>query len=260
MKVLVTGGTGALGRVVVERLLDDGHDVTVASRRTRPGAAAGPPDWAVVDWHTGTGLDAALSGVDAVVHCAYAYRGSYVERRLVEAALSAGKPHVVYVSIVGVDRIPFFYYRAKLAAEHLLADSGLPWTVLRATQFHGLVRELFALGSRTPVLPVPDVRVQPIDVTDVAARLAELAGGEPAGYAGELGGPEVRTVPELARTYLRITGHSRPVVPIRLPGKAFRAYRAGGNLTPGRALGTVTFEDYLRRLHDPATTSYRGAR
>lgn len=260
MRVLVTGGTGALGRVVVERLLDDGHDVTVASRRTRPDDVDARAGWATVDWRTGTGLDAALTDSDTVVHCAHSYRGIDVERRLVDAAQRSGNPHVVYISIVGVDRIPFFYYRAKLAAERLFADSGVPWTVLRATQFHDLVRELFALGSRAPVLPVLDVRVQPIDVTDVAARLAELAVGEPAGYAGELGGPEVHGMRELATTYLRVTRRSRPIVPIRLPGNAFRAYRAGGNLAPDRALGTVTFEDYLRRLSAPATTSYRGAR
>jgi uncharacterized protein YbjT (DUF2867 family) len=260
VKVLVTGGTGALGRVVVERLVADGHDVTVASRRARPDDAAGSPGWATVDWRTGSGLDAALADADTVVHCANGYHGIDIERRLVDTALRSGKPHVVYVSIVGVDRIPFFYYRAKLAAERLFADSGLPWTVLRATQFHGLVRELFALGSCSPLMPVPDVCVQPIDVTDVAARLAELAAGEPAGYAGELGGPEVRSVRELATTYLRVSGRSRSVVPIRLPGKAFRAYRAGGNLTPDHAVGTITFENYLRRLSEPATTSYRGVR
>lgn len=258
MKILVTGGTGALGRVVVDRLLPDGHDVTVVSRRARPERAAGTPGWATVDWRTGTGLDAAIDGADAVVHCATSYRGIDLERRLVETARQADGPHIVYISIVGVDRIPFPYYRLKLAAERLLADSGLPHTVLRATQFHGLVRELFALGSRSPVMPVLDMRVQPIDVTDVAGRLAELATGQPAGRVTDMGGPEVRTVRDLARTYLRVTGRRRVVAPIRLPGKAFRAFRAGGNLTPGHAVGTVTFEDYLRRLSDPATTSYRG--
>ncbi|HEX6446713.1 MAG TPA: NAD(P)H-binding protein [Streptosporangiales bacterium] len=260
MKVLVTGGTGALGRVVVERLLAGGHDVTVASRRARAADAVGPPGWTTVDWRTGAGLDTALAGVDTVVHCAHSYRGIDLEQRLVDAARRAGEPHVVYVSIVGVERIPFFYYRAKLAAERLLAASGLPWSVLRATQFHDLVREMLALALRAPVLPVLDVCVQPVDVTDVAARLAELATGEPAGYAGELGGPEVRRMRELARTYLRSTGHSRPLVPVRLPGRTFRAFRAGANLTPDRALGTVTFENYLRRHSEPATTSYRGVR
>lgn len=260
MRVLVTGGTGALGRVVVDRLLADGHGVTVASRRSRPDAAAGSLGWATVDYRTGAGLDVAVDGVDAIVHCAYGYRGIDVERRLFDAAGRIGEPHVVYVSIVGVDRIPFVYYRAKLAAERLLAESGLPWTVLRATQFHGLVRELFALGSRSPVMPVLDVRVQPIDATEVAARLAELAAGEPAGRVADIGGPEVRTIRDLAGVYLGSTGRRRVVAPIRLPGKTFRAYRAGGNLTPHNAAGTVTFEDYLRRLSDPATTSYRGVR
>lgn len=260
MKILVTGGTGALGRLVVEQLLADGHDVRIASRRPRPDDAGGPADWATVDWRSGAGLDDALAGVDSVVHCAYSYKGIEVERRLVDAARRTSRPHIVFVSIVGADRVPFAFLRAKLAAERLLAESGLPFTVLRATQFHGLVRELFALGSRSPVMPVLDVRVQPVDATEVAARLAELATGSPTDRVIDMGGPEVHDVRDLARTYLRITGRRRAVLPIRLPGKAFRAYRAGGNLAPDHAEGTVTFEDYLRRLDEPTTTSYRGVR
>lgn len=260
MKILVTGGTGALGRVVVSRLLADNHDVTVASRRARPDGVHAT-GWTTVDYRTGAGLPDAVHGVDTIVHCAYSYRGIDVERRLVAAAQrSDGDPHIVFISIVGIDRIPFVYYRAKLAAEELIVSSGLPWTALRTTQFHDLVRVLLALGSRAPVMPVLDLPVQPVDATDVATRLAALAVGEPAGHADELGGPQVHDFRDLARTFLEVTGRRRAVTPIRLPGKAFRAFHAGGILTPEHAEGTITFEDYLRKLSDPATTSYRGVR
>ena len=138
MKVLVTGGTGVLGRELV-RLLDDRAEVKVLSRRPtdRPGYFRG-------DLDTGEGLAAAIDGVDVVAHCATAadYRRPRRDvdgtRRLLEAA-GGQQPHVVYISIVGIDRIPLGYYRAKLATEDLIRGSGVPWTVFRTTQFHDLV-------------------------------------------------------------------------------------------------------------------------
>ncbi|MDQ3990030.1 MAG: NAD(P)H-binding protein, partial [Actinomycetota bacterium] len=136
--VLVTGGTGTLGRAVVARLRDGGHQVRVASRR--PGAAR-----VVVDLCSGAGVDGAVAGVDAIVHCATTDGAADVPltRTLVDGARRAGTPHLVFVSIVGVDRIPLGYYRAKLAAERVVEESELGWTVLRATQFHDLIAWLW---------------------------------------------------------------------------------------------------------------------
>jgi uncharacterized protein YbjT (DUF2867 family) len=230
MRILVTGGTGTLGRAVVPALV--GEEVLIMSRRGH----------VVADLATGEGLDAAVAGVDVIVHLATGYtRGRDVPAacRLVAAARRAGGPHVVYVSIVGVDRVPISYYRGKLAIEELLTESGLPHTILRATQFHDLVRVYLAAAARLPVVPVPDLRVQPVDIRDVAARLAELVVGPPRGRVPDLGGPEVLAFADLARIY-----GARRVVRYRLPGRAFRAYRAGGHLaeTPG---GEITFAQYL---------------
>jgi uncharacterized protein YbjT (DUF2867 family) len=96
----------------------------------------------------------------------------------------------VYVSIVGVDRIPYGYYRAKLATETVVEESGLPWTILRATQFHDLIRRIAGVLAKSPVVPVPaGVRFQPVDVHEVAARVVELATGTPAGRVDDMGGP-----------------------------------------------------------------------
>ncbi|WP_225821899.1 SDR family oxidoreductase [Streptomyces naphthomycinicus] len=240
--ILVTGGTGTLGRLVTERLRADGHEVRVLSRHTPPYA---------VDLRTGgTGLDAALAGVRTVVHCASTPRGGdeQAARNLVEAARRAGVGHLVYISIVGVDRVPLGYYRAKFAVERLIEESGLGWTVLRATQFHDLLLTLFESLAKSPVMAVPaGVGDQPVEVAEVAERLVELALAAPAGRVPDLAGPEVRALDSLARAWLRATGRRRPVVRVPLFGRTYRAFRAGGHLAPDRAEGKVTFEDHLAR-------------
>jgi uncharacterized protein YbjT (DUF2867 family) len=191
--ILVTGGTGTLGREVVTALRAAGHRPRVASRRPRPGEVRAA-EWATVDWKTGAGLAEAVAGVDAIVHCAGEYRGNGVDRALLRhAKLAGGDPHLVYISIVGVDRIPYGYYAVKYAAERLVEASGLPWTVLRATQFHNLVDSVFGVLAKAPVLLLPaGLECQPVEVTEVAARLAGLAAGPAAGRVADLGGPEVR--------------------------------------------------------------------
>ena len=248
--VLVTGGTGRLGRRVVRALAADGHPVRILSRES-----AAPPvpgaDVVVADLGTGVGLPEAVAGATAVVHCATDPRNSRAvdvagTERLLEAARDAGRPHLVSVSIVGVDRIPVSYYRAKLAAEEAVARSGLPWTLLRTTQFHGFVEDLLGRLVRLPVVPVPrGWRLQPIDVEEVARRLADAVASGPAGRLPDLGGPEVFPVAELVRDRLRRTGRHRPVVEVPLPGALSAALRAGANLVPGNRSGGRTWREFL---------------
>ncbi|WP_330233088.1 NAD(P)H-binding protein [Nocardia sp. NBC_00508] len=259
--ILVTGGTGALGRVVVARLIDAGQATRVMSRHSRPSADAAPYEWAIADLESGEGVDAALTGVGAVVHCATTTNGKKdlaAARTLVDAARRAGSPHLVYVSIVGVDKISLPYYRGKLAAERMIEESGLPYTILRATQFHDLLRVIFAGAAKLPVIFVPSFRFQPIDVGEVAGRLVELATGSPVGHAPDIGGPQVRDARDLAGAYVRAAGLRRKITPIRLPGKIFRAFRQGGNLALEHADGRVTFEEYLAAHVDARSLSYRG--
>ncbi|PAZ17275.1 nucleoside-diphosphate sugar epimerase [Streptomyces sp. SA15] len=240
--ILVTGGTGTLGRLVTERLRADGHEVRVLSRHAQP--------YAVDLREGGEALDAAVAGVDTIVHCASSPRGGdeQAAAHLIAAARRAGVGHLVYISIVGIDRVPFGYYKSKLAVEKLIEESGLGWTVLRTTQFHDLPVMLFEVQAKSPVLLLPaGVPDQPIEVAEVAARLAELASGPPAGRVEDMGGPEVRSLESLARAWLKATGRKRAVVNVPLLGKAYRAFRAGGHLTPEHAVGKGTFEEYLAR-------------
>ncbi|MFB8105644.1 SDR family oxidoreductase [Streptomyces sp. NPDC056007] len=241
--ILVTGATGTLGRQVAERLRTGGADVRALSRRS--------PSYAV-DLRDGKGLDAAVDGADAIVHCATSPRGGddRAAGHLIDAAKRAGVPHLVHVSIVGVDRVPLGYYTVKHRVERMIEDSGIGATIQRTTQFHDLVLSIVSGAARLPVLPVPaGVSVQPVDSGEVADRLAALALGAPAGRVPDLGGPEVREVSDLAGVYLRATGRRRRVVPVRLAGKAYAGYRSGGHLSPEHAVGTVTFEEFLARRH-----------
>jgi uncharacterized protein YbjT (DUF2867 family) len=252
--MLVTGGTGTLGRLLVPLLRDAGYDVRVLSRRAHEATAG--IEFVTGDLAKDQGIDAAVKGTEIIVHCGGSAKGDQDKtRNLVRAASQSGTSHLVYISVVGADRIPvvsgvdraiFGYFGAKLAAEQVVASSGLPWTTLRATQFHDAFLIMGKQMAKMPFVPVfAGVRFQPIDAGKVAARLVELALGHPAGLVPEMGGPRVYPMADLLRGYLKARGKHRPIMPMRLPGKAARAVRAGANLAPDRAVGHVTWEDFL---------------
>jgi len=259
---LVTGGTGTLGRLVVPQLVQAGGKVRVLSRRPRSiadeGAAEGV-EYVVGDLDTGQGIDAAVAGAEVIVHCAGGRKGDGDKARtLVRAASRAGgsgAPHLVNISVVGADRVPqdgridrtmFGYFGMKLDAEQVIAGSGLPWTTLRATQFHDLLLMVARAMARLPVIPVATgMSFQPVDAGEVAALLAELAQGPPSGLVPDLAGPRIYPMAELVQRYLRAAGKRRPFVSVPLPGRAAQAVRDGANLAPERAVGRRTWEEFL---------------
>ncbi len=246
-ETLVTGGTGVLGRRVVERLRAAGVEARVFSRSGRPGTIRG-------DLLTGEGLDGAVRGVDTVIHCASSpFRKSRQidldgTGRLLEAVARAGVSHVVYISIVGIDRVSSYpYYRIKLETERVVEGSPVPHTILRATQFYDLVLMAIRALERLPMMPVPRGFLgQPIDAGEVAERLVALALSGPAGRARDAGGPEVRTLDDAVRAYLGITGRRRRVLPVPVPGKTARAFREGALTCPDEAYGEIRWEEFLR--------------
>lgn len=253
---LVTGGTGTLGRLVVPLLRDAGHRVRVLSRSARDHRDG--VEFVTGDVSTGDGLDGAVKGAGTIVHCAGSAKGDEVKaRNLVSAASRADGPHLVFVSVVGADRVPvvsgvdramFGYFAAKREAERIVEGSGLPWTTLRATQFHEFVwTTLSRLGALPLVLPTwAGVRFQPVDAGEVAARLAGLALGAPAGLVPDIAGPRVYPMEDLARDYLKAVGRRRLVMPMPAPGRAARAFRNGANLPlDGAGAGGRTWEEFL---------------
>ncbi|WP_433219558.1 SDR family oxidoreductase [Dactylosporangium sp. CS-047395] len=253
--ILVTGGTGTLGRLLLPHLRAAGRPIRVLTRR-RPAEPAPGIDYAVGDLAADEHVAEAVDGTATIVHCAGSAKGDDVKAaNLLREAVRAGVGHVVFISVVGAERVPvcsaldraaFGYFGAKRAAELLVAGSGIPWTTLRASQFHELTLATVERLAKLPVIPVPaGVRFQPVDGAEVAARLGELALGEPAGLVPDLAGPRAYGFDELVRSYLRAVHKRRPMVRMPMGGGAYRAIRDGANLAPDRAVGRRTWEEFL---------------
>lgn len=246
MKIAVAGGTGVVGSRTVEALRSAGHDPVVLSRSLG------------VDLLTGAGLDAALSGADAVIDTANVTTLSAEEAtkfftaatgNLVAAASRAGVGHVVLLSIVGIDRIPHDYYAGKIAQEAVVAKSPVPWTILRATQFHEFAAQMFDRAKLGPLHVAPRARVQPIAAREVGQHLAGLAVGAPQGRATDLGGPHEEKLDAMVKAYARARGHRGWVPSISVPGAQMKGMRAGHALpSAGAVLGRQTFSEWLAEL------------
>ncbi len=249
MKIAVVGGTGTLGARLVAELARRGHEVLALSRN-----AGGPMPAGVahrsVDLTGGDGLGEALAGVDVVVDCSNeSPRGAgavLVEgtERLLRAGAAAGVRHHVGVSIVGCDRVPTAYYGVKVEQEEAIAAGEVPWSLLRATQFHTLIAWAFGQAGRFGVVPSGSARLQPVDPAIVATRLAEVALDNPAGRVDDVAGPRVRTLSELAAAWRR-AGHR--ALPVRIPmlGRIGRPLQEGALCDPRAAVGGPDFEEWL---------------
>jgi len=250
MNVLVTGGTGTLGRHVVMLLRQSGHRARILSREPR-----GHVDAVRGDLKTGEGVAKAVNGMDSIVHAASATReplaGRAVDvrgtRRLLTMAKHAGISHVVFISIVGVDRVSYPYYWTKLAAEKVVREDLIPWSILRATQFHPFMELILRGFSRLPgVTSIPfSWQFQPVDALDVARRAVDAVLEEPSGMLPDFGGPEVRDFKSIAQSWLEARKSRRRLVNLWLPLKGSHQVAAGGLLCPDHRDGTVTFDQYL---------------
>lgn len=244
-RILVTGGTGTLGRAVISALRNENSEARVLSRTNGTGHTG--------DLLTGVGVQEAFSGVSTVIHCATSGSAKDVAAAgtLIRAAQASGSPHIVYISIVGIDEIPLGYYKAKLEVEHLLHQSGLPVTILRSTQFHDFALRIIDAQRKLPLMLVPRIPLQPIDVSEVAARLVDLSLADAAaGRVSDIGGPDIRPFVGFAQTWKTANRAGNRIQPFVLPGRLFRAYREGRHLAEQNR-GTVTFEDFLAARTQP---------
>jgi uncharacterized protein YbjT (DUF2867 family) len=256
VQVLVTGATGRLGRVLVPRLIQAGHDVRATSRRAHPGQDG--VEWIVSDLASGSGLAEAVAGVDAVAHLASApYKGRYTvqvdvdgTRRLATAARDAGVDHLLYASIVGIDQVPWPYFRRKLAAEGLVKASRTGWSIVRATQFHEFIDAALTIAAKLPVMVIdPGVSAQPVDVRDVADRFVVGIADGPSNRVKEFGGPEILTGSEPLDEWLKARGIRKRMLSVRLPGKLGRAFRSGYLVTNAQPTGRITWREYLQEAY-----------
>ncbi|MVU83386.1 NAD(P)H-binding protein [Nocardia sp. ET3-3] len=255
MQVAVVGGTGTLGLPVVRDLVARGHAVRVLSR-SAPADPVPGTEHRSVDLSTGAGLDAALEGVYAVVDAA-GHRGLrsapvMVEgvRTLLAAEQRAKVSHHVEISIVGCEQVPFSYYRTKVAQERVVTQGPIPWTLLRATQFHELIDEILGASAKLRLAPRASMRFQPVDVVAVAGRLADAVEAGPSGRVRDVGGPVVQTLSDLAD--IRRHTLAQTLIPLPVPpiGRAVRRVRDAA-LCLDSAGEAVSFDyaEWLRRRY-----------
>lgn len=245
MRIAVLGGTGLMGRLVVEQAKAAGHAVVVAARSTG------------VDLSTGEGLKTALDGVESVVdvsdHQALAARKAVgffetAARNITEAERRAGVEHHILLSIVNCDDpqlAGFGYYQGKAAQEWAVQASGVPCTILRSTQWFEFGEKMLALAGIGPVAMVPHMKSQPVAAKTVAEALVTCLGNGPAGPTADLAGPEVMDIVDMTREIVHHRGQRRWLVPVSLPG-AGRAMREGALLPrPDATIAGPKFREWL---------------
>ncbi len=213
-KIMVIGGTGTLGKQVTLRLLKLQYNVRVLSNESNPSVPEGS-EFSYGDLGSGQGINEAMAGMDAIIHLATYVRNPQLidvegTQKLLKAALNQGSPHFIFMSIVGVDKSRFYYYKAKYDAERLVEKSGLPWTIQRSTQFHNFILGMLQSLDidKLPEVKVPSgVRFQPIEIGEAADRLVSLLERGPSGRVTEIGGPQPLTIEEAAESYPAHQGH-----------------------------------------------------
>lgn len=283
MKILVTGATGTLGRAVVKAAAAAGHEVRAMSRKrertgpTGPSERMGPTpserigptesaattETVTADLSNGKGLVAAVEGVQAIVHAATDPRRSDSvdvdgTRLLLDVARRARVSHFLYISIVGVDKIPLGYYRAKLRAEELVETSTMPYSILRATQFHGFIDALLSKAANLLpwVMPLPSsFHVQSVDVHDVASRIVTSLADGPKQRLRDFGGPDTMLLADAAAYWKQARGVTKRIISIPIPGGTAAGFRAGANIAWNGDLGTTRWTEWLERHRTPQETA-----
>ncbi len=253
-KILVTGGTGTLGRYVVNQLLEKNYLVSVLTSQQHPSLPKGVNIF-VGDLATNTGLHEAIANAEVIIHCASNPRD--FQKTVIEGSANLLKTidrnktqHFVYISIVGVDKSSYPYYEAKNKVEKMIAGSGISYSILRATQFHNFVFNIIKPAvdnSTNGVVEVPQgMRFQPIDIREVATHLVNLVKDGPSGLLPDAGGPQVHTIEEMAQAYLDNFKARIEVQPVPVKNERSDVFRSGINLCPQNVYGQITWKDFLR--------------
>ncbi|PWV51685.1 SDR family oxidoreductase [Chitinophaga sp. S165] len=252
--ILITGGTGLLGSEIVRQLLVQGKQVSILSSQIEPKVASG-----VRVFHgnlvTGEGLTGALKEATTVIHCASNPRGFQDTdiigtKNLLKAVDFRQAPHLVYISIAGVGKTAYPYYVAKERVEELIHESGVPYTILRTTQFYQFVYNLIntALADGNDEVIIPNgMSFQPVDLSEVAAKLISIASDTPALLLPEFAGPEIMTYENMFTRYLGIFNITRNWKTGPITNPRFDLFRSGVNIFPEHAHGKITWENFLQK-------------
>ncbi len=255
-EILVTGGTGTLGSQLVQQLCYQGLDVGIISTREHVDLPSGAKIY-FGDLTKPSSIQNAVADASIVIHCASRPRDARTvdlqgTKNLLECIDRKRILHFIYVSIAGVDHSPYPYYRIKYEVEKIIQGSPIPWSVLRATQFHDLVLNRFIqpldVGDGTPIRIPKEMRFQSIDVKEVALRLQQLAKSAPLRSTVTIGGPQILTIEEMTAIYLHVHGRDAAFFPEDIHGELEDVFRSGINIDPEWATGKITWENFLRNM------------
>lgn len=251
-RILITGGTGKLGQELSKQLINKGFQVTILSTQQNPDIQY------CSNIHTGnltdiSSLKNAVLNSDIIIHCASNPRNSKVidiegTKNLLQITSQKQLNHFIYISIVGVDKSMFPYYQSKLEVEKLIQESNLPWSILRATQFHDMILDRFIkpFDEKTVSLKIPQgMQFQSVAIEDVANKLFSLAIGSYTNTIETIAGPEIYTIEEMTRIYLNILDRKDKIEPKMYEEDIYKLFRSGVNLCPDYAFGKITWKDFL---------------
>ena len=253
-QILVTGGTGTLGKTVVQRLLNLGFQPTILSTRKNPDVPTGTR-LLTADLTKRESLEDVIKGVDIIIHCASNPKNSEEvdvkgTRNLLEALHKTSFTHLIYLSIVGIDKSTYPYYVNKLRVEKMIQESKIPWSILRVTQFHDFVLNRIINSSENKpnaTFKIPKgLKFQPIDVEDVTKNIIQLVISGPANSTSILGGPEILSIEEMTHIYLRETGKADTIEEVFVENDFYNIFRSGINLRPEYSVGVIKWRKFLK--------------
>lgn len=250
---MVTGSTGHLGSALLNQLTNSDYKVKVTSRR-KPDSTD-KFEWVYSDFLSGEGLEEAVKDVEVIIHAATSPQKN---SKMIDVT-GFGKflsklqhiKHFIYPSIVGIEDVPLKYYRHKLEAEELLKNSSIPFTIVRATQFHSFVESLLISKPLFNRYFVPrNIKFQSVDKGEFSNHLIDLINKDPQGRIDDFGGPSIMTLKEMAELKIKINNETNKVVSIPLTGKLYNSLLDGKNTNINQKIGKITFEEYLRNNKD----------
>ncbi len=252
-KILVTGGNGHLGKYVVSALIEKGFQTAVLTTQANC-EVRNDVEFFTGDLAQNLRLKEAAKGVEVIIHCASNPKNSQQAdingtKNLLDAVDKNTIKHFIYISIVGIHKSDYPYYQAKLEVENAIAKSGIPFTILRSTQFHDFVFNIIKgldQNAESNSITIPSkMRFQSVAVHEVAELLASLALESPKGLMEDFGGPEVLHFEEMAKTYFQVTQNTKKLKLKEPKDIRHKLFTTGINLCPDNNFGKQTWHEYV---------------
>lgn len=242
--ILITGGTGNLGKSLLAVLKQEKISFTTGGRNNR----SLETNFVTMDLLKNEGVEDAVKDKTIIFHLATDLKkDTILTENLIKAIGKNQGVHLIYISIVGIDKVPMGYYKQKLASEQAVIRSGIPYTILRATQFHQFAEQIITTLLKFPVGILPKrIISQPIQTEIVARELYRLSLQQPKNITYEIGGSEIKSLEEMAREWQEETGKKRFVINLPIWGELGKSLRYGNLTTAKKCNESITWKEWLK--------------